>query len=101
MNRRRHGIVKAGIRVGSEVHDNVRRGYDRPYDFDVEHDFAVWTIHIPGGGVVTVVHRDRRYLGRAHVEPCEVRIQVRRTISAAEFNDGNALTFARSAWEAV
>jgi hypothetical protein len=101
MNRARHGIEKAGIRIGSEVHGNGRGGCDRPDHFDVEHDFTVGTIHIPGGGVFAVVHGDRRYLGGPHAKACEVRYQVRSAISAAELDDGNALTCARSAGKAV
>src|SRR6266851_5824427 len=101
MNRGRHGIEKACIRVRSEVHDNVRRGRDRPHHLDVEHDFAVRTVRISRGGILAVIHRDRRDLGGAHVKPREVRVQVRSAISAAEFDDGNALTLTSSAWNAV
>ena len=96
MNRAGHRVDKAGIRVRRKIHGDVRGWRHRSDDFNVEHDLAVGTVCTAAWRVGAMIYRDRQYFRGTDFELGEIGLQVRRPKPSAEFDDADALPFARA-----
>src|SRR5208283_3680131 len=94
MNRGSNRVEKPLIRVGREIHRNVRRGSNRAGNLDIQHHLAVRSVRITSRLVFPVVDGYRGDLGERYAKSGKVRLQIRRPIAAAELDYADA--FARS-----
>jgi hypothetical protein len=101
VNRRSDGVQEAGVGIGREVHRDIRLRRDGPYHLDVEHDFAVRPVRIARRAVGAAVDRHGHHRRCGQAKTLEIRVQIRRDKSAAQFNQGHTLALPGAGRKAI
>lgn len=102
MDRGGDRIEETGIGIGREIDRDMGLRRDCTDDLDIEHHLPVGSVRIAGWMILAVVHRDRGdFWTRADAERREIRVQIRVSLTAAEFDNPDALPRPRSGGEVI
>jgi len=101
VNGRVDGVEKALIRIRSEVDGNARAGCDGTGHLDIECDFSVGTVWIPGWSILRAVYGNGGGRDVVQSELIPVSLEIGVVEASAEFDQGDGLVFARVRREIV
>lgn len=101
MQRRVDRVQEAGIGVGRKVDGDMRLGRKRSGHFDRLHHGGVRTVALAGRCVAAEIHRNRTDPGRGHIDLGEVALDVSRSITSPQLDEGDAFVLCSAGREVV